>query len=487
MKLLFSESRKRDECPLSYLIRLSEYNGFRSPSKLLFYAGLKWKNNRLPTHTMLTGEFDLDSLLAALSLKPIGETQISNFYKLFRTKIDTPRILSNHPKICPACIREIGYAKESWNLLPVTCCTKHKIMLVDKNNKNNRMLSWYRPYLAFYDNQHKIDLEVKAPTKLVELSRIFERLLTDPTECKTGPKFLKGLQPNECLSVLNFIAHFQAKIDGNSLLDSVDNLTISSQYKNAFSTLKNWPADFHSMLSTFTNKPMTKLESVGIRKHFRTLHDQLYLQRENKGILRIKEEFENYLQEKWPTVLSPKRLKRISIDLTKKQYLSIAEAGQILSCRTPKIKHLVETGFINEHIFKEKKYYKRTEVEAYLQTISKNWSFDKACSELCISKHRLKKLLAHQIISSVTQPSSQNRDWLIDKKGIIRLFNRLHQKSSNIIPTQKCYTLEGFLKQGHNFESTISMMLNRKVHYQINFDTEKPYSFKQFIDFQLSL
>lgn len=484
MKLLFSESRKPDECPLSYLIRLSEYNGFRSSSKLLFYAGLKWKNNRLPTHTMLTGEFDLNSLLAELSIKPIGETQISNFCKLFRTKIDTPRILSKHPKICPVCIREMGYAKESWNLLPVTCCTKHKIMLIDKDNKN-RMLSWYRPYLAFYDTQHKIELEVNAPPKLVELSRIFERLLKKPTECKGGPQILKGLSPNECLSLLNFIAHFQAKIDGNSLLDSVDNLTISSQYENAFATLKNWPADFHSMLSAFINKPMTKLESVGIRKHFRTLHDQLYLQRENKGILRIKEEFENYLQEKWPTVLNPKRLKRISIDLKKKQYLSITEVEQILSCRIPKIQHLVESGFLHEQTFKGKKYYKRNEVERYLKITTKNWSFSTGCKELCISKHKLIQLLRCQIIPVIFEPTATNRDWLINKKGTVKLMEDLRNNASNQHTSSKRHTLDGWLKTGFTFEQTVRLMLDNKIKYRFLEQKNTPHSFKQFSDFSL--
>lgn len=486
MKLLFSDSRKPDECVASYLIRTAENNGFRRVSHLLNHTDLHWKNSRLPIPTILSGKIKVDILLSQLGLNPIGQARIATFYKLFRAKIDTARVLSKHPKICPICIAESGYVKESWSLLPVTCCTKHKIILIDKNHKNGRMLSWYRPHLAFFDNQHKVEQQLKAPTKLVELSRVFERLLKDPTTCKTGPKILKELKANECLSILNFIAHFQTKMDGGALLGTSDNLAIASTYEKAYSTLKNWPQDFHIMLSTFIDNPMTNLTSNGIRKHFRALHDQLYLQRENKGIERIKIEFENYLQENWPTVLNPNRLQRISIDPEMKQYLSTNEAIEVLSCREPKLLNLVKSGIIEQHIFKGKKCFKRIEITNYLACISNNWSFDKTCSELEVSKHKLQRLLKSKIILAIHEPSTTNRDWLIDKKSINSLFRKLRNNATELElnANERQYSLEGFLKSGHTFEKTILLMLENAVKYRFIKNENQPYSFKQFLDFK---
>jgi len=317
MKLLFSDSKKPDECVASYLIRTSENNGFKRVSHLLNHTDLCWKNSRLPIPTILSGKIEVDTLLSQLGLEPIGKTKLSEFHDLFRKATDTPRILSKHPKVCPLCLRENGYAKESWNLLPVTTCTKHKIMLIDAD-MDGRMLSWYRPYLAFYDHKKPIEKILKAPTVLIELSKLFERFLADPSaRCKTNPALFKGLTANECLSILNFIAHFQAKSEERCLLHITDNLTTAHLYQKAYSIIKKWPQSFHQLLSNFANNPMTNLESQGIRKHFRTLHDQLHLQRENKGIVRIKEEFERYLLSNWPTALNEQRLKRISITAEK--------------------------------------------------------------------------------------------------------------------------------------------------------------------------
>lgn len=57
-----------NECLVSYLIRISEKNGFKHIGHLLRHAGLAWKNNRVPVHQVLTGEFNLNVYLLQLGL-----------------------------------------------------------------------------------------------------------------------------------------------------------------------------------------------------------------------------------------------------------------------------------------------------------------------------------------------------------------------------------------------------------------------------------
>ncbi|MBD3612916.1 MAG: TniQ family protein [Hydrogenovibrio crunogenus] len=487
MKLLFSDSRKPDECVASYLIRTAENNGFRRVSHLLNHTDLHWKNSRLPIPTILSGKVEVDTLLSQLGLEPIGKTKLSEFHDLFRKITDTPKILSKHPKVCPLCLKENGYAKESWNLLPVTACTKHKIMLIDSNN-NGRMLSWYRPYLGFFDHKQPIKKIIKAPTALIELSKLFERFLDNPSaRCKANPVLFKGLTANECLSILNFIAHFQAKAEGESLLMTQNNLSIASQYQKAYSLIKKWPDQFHVLLSTFASNPMTALESQGIRKHFRTLHDQLHLQRENKGIVRMKEEFERYLLSNWPTALNESRLKRISIKAVEKQQLSITEACKLLNRRIPKVSHLVQIGILTEHEFRGKKYYERTELEQYLKTVAENWNFQQTCLELNVSKSTILRLIDAKFIHAIIKPSKHNRDWLIDKKETIALISKLKRNACSEDNLTKCYSLQGFLKLGNTYEDTLSMMLERQLTYKFNKDTAKPNGLHQFVQFQLQI
>ena len=53
--LLARPSIEPNECLVSYLIRISEKNGFKHIGHLLRHAGLAWKNNRVPVHQILTG------------------------------------------------------------------------------------------------------------------------------------------------------------------------------------------------------------------------------------------------------------------------------------------------------------------------------------------------------------------------------------------------------------------------------------------------
>src|SRR5690606_2877270 len=104
-KLLIRPSRYPDECVVSYLIRVSERNGFRHIGHLLKHAGLTWKNLRVPTHQMITGEYDTARYFTQLGLD-YTSPRTAHIYNVaqtasFSTKIDrkSTRLNSSHVKI----------------------------------------------------------------------------------------------------------------------------------------------------------------------------------------------------------------------------------------------------------------------------------------------------------------------------------------------------------------------------------------------------
>lgn len=82
-----------DECLVSYLIRVSEQNGFKNIGHLLHYAGIDWKNNRGPIHTILSGDFDIAPLLSGIGLTE-HRSKIANLHQSFQRTIDTLLICS---------------------------------------------------------------------------------------------------------------------------------------------------------------------------------------------------------------------------------------------------------------------------------------------------------------------------------------------------------------------------------------------------------
>lgn len=130
--LLYHPDPACDECLVSYLIRLSGNNGFKHVGHLLHYAGLNWKNNRVPVHQILSGEFDLAPLLLTLGL-PEYHSKIAPIYQTFQRVIDTPYLLVKYPRVCPECLEELSYCKFQWAFLPIVACSRHKRMLVDVN------------------------------------------------------------------------------------------------------------------------------------------------------------------------------------------------------------------------------------------------------------------------------------------------------------------------------------------------------------------
>lgn len=192
-----------NECIVSYLIRVAEENGFNHIGILLHYAGLNWKNNRIPVHRILTGEFDIRPLFATLGLCAV-KSSIEILIQDFRRKIDTPYLIVKYPKVCPDCIREIGYSKCDWALLPVVACVKHKRILIDVSPKSGRRLGWYRPCLSRFDDgiEEIVRSNQTASQALIQQSSYFESFLSGKGFGGSVPAVLRDLGLRESLSLI---------------------------------------------------------------------------------------------------------------------------------------------------------------------------------------------------------------------------------------------------------------------------------------------
>lgn len=484
-KLLVRPHRYPDECIVSYLIRISEKNGFNHIGHLLQHAGLPWKNLRVPNHQIITGEYDTKPYFTNLGLN-YTDPRTTGIFKLSRSADFTTKIFVKTPKICPKCLENDGYSSDLWCYIAYTACIKHKLMLVDTNPNNGKRLSWYRSSLDRFTKDETFQLEgllVKASPDTLAFSKTMACLIEARKPPKSTPTILRELNFAESLSLIHFIAHYQYRLFHGALFSpaSLDNLTASHHYTEAWRALKKWPKGFHMLLSQYIDNPMSQRGQSGINKHFRDIHEKLHRQRDNKGIARLRGAFDQFIETNWPNAIQANRLTRISLSSDERPLISQKETQSILNCREPRVHSLISQGRITPHRFKEKTYFYRDEINCIAKLYENNWSMEQAVSEIELSRYQLKQLLDAGIIKSLQKADHQNRDWLIYKQNWIKQMDTFKRLSSDHVTTG--YSLSGLQKKGFQISDIFLMLKTNKLMFAFKPSTEKPLSFKQLGDY----
>ncbi|MDF2416278.1 hypothetical protein GWP85_01970 [Acinetobacter beijerinckii] len=484
--LLARPSIEPNECLVSYLIRISEKNGFKHIGHLLRHAGLAWKNNRVPVHQILTGEFDLTVYLLQLGLTSCS-SKIEPIFHSFQHVIDTPYLLVKYPKVCPDCIEEFGFCRFEWSLLPYLACVRHAKLLIDMHSGTGKRLNWYRRYLNKFDDTDVINsLSDVAQSEAIKLSQYIEALLQGGNGISC-PKILQGLELRESLSLIHFIAHYRSRLLGGSFQPlSVTNGELVQHYQYVWAMLENWPDDYYKFLNQYLGHPMSKKGVGGLHKHFRDLYESLHRQSENKGIARIKVEFDHYIENYWPSVLEPKRITRIQLTTLERNIISKKEAAKILNCHPDRIDKLVQQQKLTPRVFEGKKHYSREQVECLAIQISSNWTMDEACETLRLTRYQLKQLLDAGILHTLQRPDTLNRDWIIDKVQCQELIASLCHKARQSTPPLGSLSMRSMQRRGYSIVRLVLAMQAGQIEFGYSDDVDYPLSCKQFTDFILN-
>lgn len=151
----------------AYLLRLASANGYAGIGGLLRAAGL-------PVSRKLQG--DLLNLrtdgtqLARLARMAVGQADHLAGYQiqLFRAsslsadnsvdaawihecRVSRDALMSDIASICGPCLAENGFAREEWDLGPITVCTRHRVMLRDRCSACGAPITWKRHSLTACD------------------------------------------------------------------------------------------------------------------------------------------------------------------------------------------------------------------------------------------------------------------------------------------------------------------------------------------------
>ena len=455
---------------------------------MLQHAGLPWKNLRIPTHQIITGEYDIKPYFDQLGLD-YTYPRTADIFKSSQSPHFTTKLFAKTPKVCPKCIHENGISSDLWNYSAYTACIQHKILLIDTSPLTNIRLSWYRSSLNKFDKEDPFPIDT-APLKASQNTLAFNRAMVSLLEGRKPPRsmptILNGLNFAEALSIIHFLAHYQYRLFNRTVFlpASLDNLTVSHYYTQAWQTLKRWPNGFHLLLSQYIDDPMSTRGQSGINKHFRDIHEKLHRQRENKGVARLRAAFDQFIEVNWPNAIPTSRLTRISLSSEERPLITQKEAQRILNCRAPRINNLISQSKITLHKFKGHAYFNREEIESLAKLYENNWSMEQAVAETELSRYQLKLLLDAGLIRALQKSDHQNRDWLICKDSWCKQIVKF-QKAATTLACSQGRTSSSIQKPGLSIPNLFKLIQTRKIDYNFISSSAKPHSFKQLTNFKL--
>jgi hypothetical protein len=461
--LLFSTVPQPDESFLGYLLRLTQLNCYESPSWIMQMAGLAttvgstsfvFNNSQgLEPLARLTG-VNKDKLTELIyqTADPIRR-KMGN-YLLFGSAITQYLIRPDRPKICPSCIRESGYTRRMWEIIPVTTCLIHKCLLLDECPNCQARISWNRENLSQcrckFDWSEYQPLTVEEDELLVTKqiywlcnfipaeNRIIDRL--------SSPNPLYNLDLKHFLSALIFVAsQYGGFIDtkGKFLVSVKSNAEIHMLLCKAFSAFENWPKNFFSFLDWRRAQRPKKKFAHGLRREFSEYKSVLYRQLSSTNLDFMRKAFEDYLAVQWKGGYL-NQMRRLAASARRKaKYCSMTEAKKML--QTSYIYELIEAGKLNAIVEQQRKrklvLIERASLNDLKLALERALGLMQLCKLLALSSPRVRELVKAGLITPLRGPTidglttwkfhnNEARKWLdvFKDKTIVCTKTQAHKK-----------------------------------------------------------
>ena len=274
IKLLRRDSPRPDESLMGYILRLTELNGYETPSWIMKSAGLDYSQLRQTCSLLFQPPENLCQLaevagitvpeLAPLMYSHVSSPGATPLFSFCGAPVPKYVLRPARPKVCPHCLSATGYCRRIWDLLPLTTCLYHECLLIDQCPECEWRITWIRNGVSIC-RSCGLDLR-ESPIKRVkdselELARHIHRLCdlpaaggaASPDEHKRSQ--LLGLSLGDLLSILLFTAslfngpdqlwpwRYSLPVDGGW-----NNEESHSSLLKAYSVFEDWPEGYYSFL-----------------------------------------------------------------------------------------------------------------------------------------------------------------------------------------------------------------------------------------------
>jgi hypothetical protein len=269
------------ESLLGYLLRLSEKNGYLSPSAVCRLAGIK--QNELGAISLRVerlaaiascGLTNLNQIAFALSVNGRRSSQLLG-HRLVPAELSLAK-----PKLCPQCVAERGFIEAHWHLDLMVACPIHRCLVTSKCPKCGQRLRWLRPGLLECncgENLQDSDMPEASSSETALLDIIRRKLLGYPA-AEDNPlslpqEQLMTMDVRSMLAVVRAIAKFRRVADRYTADPDAQQIITS-----ASRVLMDWPKNFFVLLKDI-GQPASTGDYGGVGKQYVDIYRALFRNR----------------------------------------------------------------------------------------------------------------------------------------------------------------------------------------------------------------
>ena len=357
---------------MGYVMRLTEQNGYETPSRILKSAGLNYEQLSQSCSFLFKSSENFELLAQATSVSlsdlvsltypradPSSSTPLFLFFGL-----PVPQYVLRpvRPKVCPSCLLETGYCRRIWDLLLVTTCPMHKRMLIDICPNCKQCITWIRNGVSIcrckFDwrespSQPVEESELKVAGYVHRLCGLSTHLDDALLSSKRNPLFTLDLR--NFISVMIFITgQYQgiSSMTGKrfSGKGGKQNAELHALFMKAFSVFEDWPDQYYSFLDWRRTQKENALSfhlqvKSGLCKDFGRFYTNLYDRLSAGEFDFMRRAFSDYLANRWSGGYASNLNRRKGTTLNNnRKYVSKTEARRLLGVDHKWIDLLVKAG-----------------------------------------------------------------------------------------------------------------------------------------------
>lgn len=380
MKLLVRPKPEKGESFIGYVVRLTELNGYDTPSWILSLCGidymeLQWKftfvfslSDKLRNLAELT-ENPITNLTSLLYLPATSRERygIEDDYNFNGAFLNRSIIRPHCPKICPGCLKGSWYARRVWDCSLVTACPIHQCKLIDVCPKCKSRIRCVRNRLSACScgcDWRETGTEVLSHEELAVSQRVYELCDALPMRQHSSEEERKNpllrLSLRDLVIVLSFISGLSGKMawatgrPARSI--KLQNNDLHTLYTRSYAVFENWPHKFHQFLRDYSKgesrfDPCDGKIGTALTREFGPLYQRLYRDLDGSQFDFMRDSFAEFLTN---------RLKLQSLVLGTEpspgsfsetdQYISMAEARRLLRISRRTMSDLIATGEVGAAI-----------------------------------------------------------------------------------------------------------------------------------------
>lgn len=319
-KLLVRSRPEPDESLAGYLVRLTEENGYDTPSWIMRLAGIEYRQADKSAIAFRPPEYfeELAALtdnevsrIGALTYPPAGILGQQDIILFEGARIYKYLLRIDAPRVCPQCLIESGYCRRAWELTLVTACPLHCRLLLEKCPRCNSGLRMNRKCVSVcscgYDYRDSVTPSV--PSDELVLARQIYSLcgFTAEEMSRTTDDPTAGLSLSDLVTLIIFISgqlRGSLSTTGRRYLTSRDTAELHDAFVKARAVFREWPHRYYEFLEwrqlhDESSRPSLKQAATGLGKSFDSFYEGIYSKMRSPSFEFMRAAFSEYVTTYW--------------------------------------------------------------------------------------------------------------------------------------------------------------------------------------------